>query len=453
MQLRPNQVDATRIGIDFFKSEKKPSIIVAPTAYGKSVVIAHIVAGIEGKTIILQPSKELLEQNYKKFRALGGNASIFSASLGMKRLSNTATYATIGSVYKLGELFKAHGYTNMIVDEIHLYPRSEGMFGQFTTTSGIKKVLGLTATPFKLQSNVDQFGNAFSKLQMLTSMSKKGKFFHDIIYVNQIQDIVKLGYWAKLSYQVYDFDTSELVFNSSKADYTEESLENSYKKQDLHGKVMRKLAEISDRKSIIVFVPSVGQAQYLASVVPNAAAVYASMPDHLRESAIQRFRDRYLRVIFNVNILSVGFDYPQIDAIIMARPTASLAWFYQAVGRGTRIHPDKKDCLVIDFAGNVQKFGRIEELYYKKEIIWKCFGEGGKLLTGIPLHEIGKKFDNGRPEIANDGKVRMPFGIHAGKELREVPKNYRNWMLREFTWTERNENLRSELIKLQESGL
>ena len=65
--LRKNQIEPVRIGIEYF-SEKKPvpSIIVAPTAFGKSIVIAQIAKGIGEKVLVIQPSKELLEQNYEK---------------------------------------------------------------------------------------------------------------------------------------------------------------------------------------------------------------------------------------------------------------------------------------------------------------------------------------------------------------------------------------------------
>src|SRR6187455_1121676 len=96
-KLRENQVKAVEIGVNYFrKGIIKPSLLVEPVAYGKSIVIAHIVQGVKdlGKTLILQPSKELLEQNYNKFIALEGEASIYSASMNQKEFGDV-TYATI----------------------------------------------------------------------------------------------------------------------------------------------------------------------------------------------------------------------------------------------------------------------------------------------------------------------------------------------------------------------
>jgi DNA repair protein RadD len=91
-----------------------------------------------------------------------------------------------------------------------------------------------------------------------------------------------------------------------------------------------------------------------------------------------------LRVVVQVTILSVGFDHPELDCIITGRPTASLSWWYQFVGRVTRIHPNKANGLVVDFVGSVPKFGKVEDLYFKYEApLWKLYGESQKLLTGI----------------------------------------------------------------------
>ncbi|MES2395889.1 MAG: hypothetical protein V4549_07795, partial [Bacteroidota bacterium] len=133
------------------------------------------------------------------------------------------------------------------------------------------------------------------------------------------------------------------------------------------------------------------------------------------------------------------------DTIICARPTASLAWLYQALGRGTRIHPDKEDCLIVDFSGNVKKFGRIEKLVFVKENIWKLYGEGGNLLTGIPLHTIGQH--TAETEAAPK-KITMPFGKHVGIEIKNIDKGYREWMLKNFTWNSKTMNIKKEIERL-----
>jgi DNA repair protein RadD len=454
MELRKNQVKPVEVGTAYFKEKKpKPSIMVLPTAFGKSILIAAIVKNTDDKMLVLQPSKELLEQNISKYRMMGGRASIFSASMGEKKIDNV-TYATIGSIKSIGKTFKQLGFTKMIIDEVHLFPRTlDSMLGTFLKDSEITHVLGLTATPLKLQQNSDIDGNTFSKLVMLTSRSKHGNFFKELIYVSQISEMVELGYWSKLEYQTYKLDTTGLVFNSTKADYTESSLNKVYESNDLFGKITQKCADLWDRKSILVFVPSVQQALDLENIIPNSAAVYGEMDKKRRDSVISAFKDLRLRVVINVNVLSVGFDHPQLDAIICARPTASLAWLYQAFGRLTRIHPSKKDGLIVDFSGNVEKFGKIEKLVIQKERIWKMYGENGVLLTGIPMHEIGHHSIESEKEVEQERvqkekePYKMPFGKHKGEVIEKIPQSYISWMLSTFDWNDNNKKLKTELLK------
>jgi len=439
MELRPNQTAPVYLALEFFKKPHEPAIIVAPTAFGKSVVIAKI-AEQQDRVLIIQPSKELLEQNYQKFVMLGGYAAIYSASMGQKRVDKV-TYATIGSIYKHGAYFKEMGFTKIIIDEAHLYPRNrDSMLGEFLAASGISWVLGLTATPLKLQTNMSREGKPFSQLKMLTSRSKHGQFYKNILYVAQIQEMVEMGYWSKLMYEQYDMDTTGLVYNSSRSDYTEDSMHKVYEGNNTHEKIMHKFSVMTDRRSIIVFVPCVIDAQKLASQTPNATCVYAEMNPKDRELAITGFKKGAIRVIYNVNILATGFDHTKVDGIITARPTASLGMYYQQIGRGTRIDPEKKDCLVVDFSGNVKKFGKLENLVYRKENnTWGLYGEKGVLLTGVPLHEIGKP-------PANPLTMNMPFGQYRGQKLKFIPLSYRFWLLRTIKFGASNKNLKEGLM-------
>lgn len=442
--LRPNQVPAHKIAVDFFsQANPEPSIIVAPTAFGKSHLIAHVTNDIVGKTLILQPTKELLQQNYEKFTLLGGYAAIYSASAGIKRFGNVM-YATIGSIKGLGEKFKALGFENLIIDEVHLYPRSvESMLGNFLAESGIHKVLGLTATPFKLQSNTDMNGERFSKLQMLTSLSKASaseagkvsRFFKDIIYVSQIQEMIELNFWSKLEYELHEFEEVGLDWNSAKSDYTDDSLKYNYENQQIEAKIIDRLRSL-DRKSVIIFVPSIADAISLADQLPNAAAVHSKLKDAERDDIIKGFRAGRIRYLVNVDIVSTGFDHTKVDCIVFGRKTASLAWFYQAAGRGTRIDPDKEDCLIIDFTGNVKRFGRLEFIYFKKKRFWQVYGEGGRLLTGIAMDQIGQVIDG------PTSGVKMPFGKYKGTDISAIPRSYIDYMLREFTWTTNNQYIK-----------
>ncbi len=452
--LRENQTEPIDKAIRFFREPNPvPSLIVLPTAWGKSILTAYCAKYCGEKLIVLQPSKELLEQNFQKYITLcggfGSNAGIFSASLGRKEIM-PITYATIGSIKALGAKFKQLGFTKMLIDEAHLYPReSTSMLGRFLKDSGITHVLGITATPVKLQQNRDLNGNTFSKLVMLTSKSKKGNFFKHIIHVGQVQEMVRLGYWSKLVYEQQAFDGSMLVFNSSKSEYTEESVQQAYYANGGTDTILSALNMHKERRHILAYVPSVQEAIDLAARYPNAGVVYGEQDKREREETISRFKSGALRVLFNVRVLSTGFDFTGIDCIVLGISTASIALYYQIIGRGTRIDESKRDCLICDIGGNIDRFGRVEDITFEQGKMWRMFGTGGRLLSGIPIHDIGKytREDTKIVDAKAEAPIEiMPFGKYKGERLVNIPQDYRQWMLRSFDWNERNDKLRKSLI-------
>jgi DNA repair protein RadD len=457
MKLRDYQLEPVAIGIEFFNTPKMaPSIIVAPTAFGKSIVIAYIAKGINEKVLVIQPSKELLEQNYNKLINLGGKASIYSASMGEKEIGDI-TYATIGSIINIAWKFRELGITKVIIDECDRYPRDKnGQLRKFIDGMKATHVLGLTATPLKLQTNMSETG-PYSKLVMLTNRSKHGTFFKHIIHVSQIEEIVKMGFWTPLEYQSYDFDTGALVYNSSGAEYTNDSIARAYENQNLQDKIVKKVRELQDRKSILIAVPTIIQATQLAGKIPSAAVVHGETPTGERNRIIEEFRNQKIRVIVQVNVLTVGFDYPELDCLITGRPTASISWWYQFVGRGTRIHDNKQNCLVVDFVGAVDKFGKVESLYYKEDEdgIWELYGENKKKLTGIPMHEIGIHLEGGinlseqRNEEGEIQKIYMTFGKYANKPVASIPPYYRKWLLDNIKWNPYNQKIKDEILRLE----
>ena len=451
--LRQNQPEPIDKAIRFFREPKpKPSLIVLPTAWGKSILTAYVAKHTNDKLIVLQPSKELLEQNYTKYLNLCdgfANAGIYSASFGRKEIAQV-TYATIGSIKALGAEFKRLGFTKMLIDEAHLYPReADSMLGRFLQDSGITHVLGITATPVKLQTNRDKEGQTFSKLVMLTSRSKKGNFYKSIIHVGQVQEMVELGFWSPLVYEASGFDDSLLVFNSSKSEYTEESVQQAYDANGGTQTVIDALDAHPERRHVLAFVPSVQDAIDLSARYPDSAVIYGEMDKRERASVIERFRAGQIRVIFNVRVLSTGFDYTGIDCIVFGISTASIALYYQIIGRGTRIDPEKTDCLICDLGGNVSRFGRVEDIVFEQGKMWRMFGTGGRLLSGIPIHDIGK-YTREDTALVDNGKYApieiMPFGKYKGERIADIPLNYRQWMIRAFEWNARNEKLRQSIV-------
>ena len=177
-KLRPYQQQASDAAIRFLVdgSRKGHGLMVLPTGSGKSLVIADIVNRLDTDVLILQPSKEILEQNYEKLCSYGFLfCSIYSASCGRKEV-NKATFATIGSVYKKPDEFRHFRY--VIIDEAHLASEDpDGMYMTFLKDIGAKCV-GLTATPYRLYTTGTR-EEPGSMLRFLTRL--RGKFFTQLI--------------------------------------------------------------------------------------------------------------------------------------------------------------------------------------------------------------------------------------------------------------------------------
>ena len=320
--LRPNQQKAVNDSLEFIHNEPgRNGIVVAPVAFGKSLVVANLARELGGSTLCLQPSKELLEQNYDKYTSYGEGASIFSASKGIKEVGDV-TFATAQSVANSPNLFKDFKYVT--IDECHLRTKVSGTMHKALKIINPKKVIGLTASPVYLSGGLDG-----SMLKMMNRSNKS--FFKKIIHATQIHEMVEQGYWAPLVYQNRYVDTNMLKYNTSQSDYTLESLMKMYEDNNTQSNIVDEVShlKLDNRRSTLVFVPSIEEAEALTALIPNSAAVSSKTPPKLRKEIINGFKDRDIHTVFNVDILSVGFDHPLLDSIITARATASMAIYYQ----------------------------------------------------------------------------------------------------------------------------
>jgi DNA repair protein RadD len=378
-ELRPYQRQAVDAAVAFFDSPTKGNgLIVLPTGAGKSLVIANIAYRLDAPVLIFQPSKEILEQNYHKLLAYGVlDAGIFSASFNSKAVRKV-TFATIGSVKSHKDYFRRFRY--VIIDECHLVNAEAGMYKDFIDAIGCK-VIGLTATPYRLYSS--RFYG--SMLRFLTRT--RPRIFDYLLYHVQVRTLLEQGFLAELNYyQLPIVNTSRLQLNSTGADYTDASIRKHYEEvkfsEELASVVNRLLN--AGRKSIFVFTRFTDEAEHLARVLgKRAAVVTGDTPANERESVLRRFKAGSIVVVTNVGVLPIGFDFAELDTVVLARPTMSLALYYQMVGRAIR--PCKgKTGWVVDLCGNYKRFGRVDnlELRQRKPGIWAVFS-GQKQLTNV----------------------------------------------------------------------
>lgn len=379
--LRPYQKEAVEAGVKFFKSNSKNNaILILPTGAGKSVVIANILAPLEGKTIILQPSKEILEQNFAKYISNGYKASVYSASAGQKKV-DTITFCTIGSIINKKHLFE--GLEHIIIDECHLVNAKGGMYDEFIKAFPRAKVLGLTATPYRLHSTMEG-----AQLKFLTRT--RPKVFDEILYYVQNSELFNNGYLSKLEYFSFNVvDRSMLQLNSSGSDFTEQSLRRYYKIIDMPSKIVQYAIRLLAKKpNLLIFCSLIEEAQNVTKRIPGAVLLTGDTKKDDRERILSQFKSGKIRCVVNVGVLTTGFDYPELECVLIARSTMSLALYYQIVGRAMRIAPQKETAWIVDLGGNMNFFGKIETMKIEKTPTGLFYiSNNGRQLTNVPFQK------------------------------------------------------------------
>lgn len=374
--LRPYQKEAIDAAVSRMRAVvKKPFIIQAATGAGKSLMIAEICRQIDRPTLILQPSKELLEQNYDKLTSFGPelDVGIYSASMDSRDIRKF-TYATIGSIHKKPELFEHFGH--VIIDECHqVNPKNlGGMYTKFLNDIGARNVCGLTATPYRLAHKYffrDGQRIYTTHLKMVNRIYPY--FFRDIAYKIETQQLIDEGYLAPIRYYRQHTDWSTLQVNSTGADFTPESVERFWDDQKMKNLYYSMQLIDKHAQRNLIFASSLKQAEKILAMLNgmkiSAGIVTANTPMKDREVLVNAYKAGDFKHMINVGVFTTGFDVPELDSICLARPTMSLALYYQMVGRGVRKDRNNPDKVlhVFDFAGNVDKLGRVETIRIEKE--------------------------------------------------------------------------------------
>lgn len=295
------------------------ALAVLATGAGKSIVIAEVANRLQNDVLILQPSKEILEQNVAKMKLYvdSWHIGVFSASAGQKNVRRY-TFATIGSVYRHPRLFAHFGL--VLLDEAHGHniKNTGGMYSSFfkavnkiRADQGLPeiKIIGLTATPYRNVTgyHMDDHGNltASVTLKLINRMKPDAKtecFWKRILVNVGIGDLINDGYLSSVEYENRTFIThEEMKLNKSMSDFDLDDY--AVKLGSRQQQVVECILDAQQRfKSILVFCPSVGQANKYASIIPNSAAVSAKTNDYDRSQIGQMFKAGQIQTIFNMGV-------------------------------------------------------------------------------------------------------------------------------------------------------
>lgn len=378
MKLRPYQNDAFKQIISDIKLPGN-SLVVMPGGAGKSHVIAAAATLFE-PVLILQPSRELLEQNRNKLMLLVDPEEIgtYSASFN-ERTIRRFTFATIQSVYKKPELFEHVGL--VLIDEAHnLAPRKLGsMYTSFLKAIGSPKVIGMTATPFRLEIGYHINANgeleASTMLKLINRMrhkSHKEMFWKRIIYHIQYKELEKAGYLAPIEY-IHEplLPYNEIPINNSYSDYNLDLFAQSIVGRE--AQIISTIGEAQKRyKSVLVFCATTDQARDLQATIKGSGLVLGETDTKERKNTIQGFKTGSIKTVFNFGTLTTGFDHPALDCIILLRPTRSIPLYIQILSRLSRRAPGKVKGTVIDLTGTCKAIGRLDtfEMYRNSRGLW-----------------------------------------------------------------------------------
>ncbi|MBI3865542.1 MAG: DEAD/DEAH box helicase family protein [Planctomycetia bacterium] len=257
----------------------------------------------------------------------------------------------------------------ILVHNCHLIPpEGEGMYRQFLAeakqVSPHMRVIGLTATPFRLKSGM---------------ICSPDHFLNAVCHEIGVRELIRDGYLCPLISKAgrSRADTSRIAVRAG--EFAAAELESVMDQDELVRAACREIvAHSADRQACLIFASGVQHGRHVCRVLQEehgieCGFVCGETPDAERDELLARFRGMStslfgqapLRYLCNVNVLTTGFDAPQIDCIALLRPTMSPGLFVQMVGRGFRLHSGKRTCLVLDFGGNVERHGPVDQVRVK----------------------------------------------------------------------------------------
>lgn len=365
------------------------NLLVAATGTGKTVIAAldykrlSEVAGRELKLLFVAHRQEILKQALRTYRDVMQDGAFGELYVGEHKPKDWRhIFASVQSLSSLGiEQLEPDFFDVVVIDEFHhaMAPTYRRLLDHLTP----QELLGLTATPER-GDGVDvakQFfdGRTASELRLWDALDA------DLL--------VPFHYFGVSD----DVDLSQLEWKRGNYDTTQ--LSALYTGNDARAaKIIRELrdkATSTDDMRAIGFCVSVQHAHYMAEVFNRAGiasvAVDGTTDNADREEALRRLGQREINCIFAVDLFNEGLDLPQVDTILLLRPTQSATVFLQQLGRGLRRAEGKAVLTVLDFIGQQRREFRFDLRY--------------RALTGYGRKELEKAVEDEFPYLPSGSQI------------------------------------------------
>lgn len=347
MPLRPYQLRAVEAIQSHILESTEPIVAELATGAGKSHIISAVAEWIHSKSkkpvLVLQPSKELVEQNHSKYPT---KASIYCASAGQKCLEYPVVFASPLSIRNA----ESQNYAAIILDEADLInPTIIKLINSLKLVNPKIRIIGLTATPYRT-------GEGFIyEIDLDNELSKHIKpYFKKLVARVTANELIKLGYL-----------TPPLVDTPVGAYEVTENLDTvTIGKGRLTAQIVKQVVRAAANcRGVMLFASTIDHALEIQASIPGSRVITGDMKKKDRSRDIDDFKAQKYKYIISVGTLTTGFDCPHVDLIAVLRATDSARLFQQIIGRGTRLYDGKKYFIVMDFAGNIERHGLEDDLF------------------------------------------------------------------------------------------
>ncbi len=334
MQLRPYQTESKDAILREWDSDRQRTLLVLPTGTGKTIVFCAVAEEIVrrgGRVLILAHRGELLDQAADKLhRSTGLACAVEKAEETCLGKWERIVVGSVQSMMRAQRLakFQPDYFGAIIVDEAHhaLADSYQRVLEHFSEAC----VLGVTATPDRGDKR------------------DLGQYFESLAYEYLLPQAVKDGFLCQITAATVPLVIDIAGVKQQGGDYQLSGIATAldpYLEQ-----IADELVKVRDRKTV-VFLPLIATSQKFAHLLRqrgiDAMEVNGESTD--RSAVLERFEAMDSGVLCNAMLLVEGWDCPPVDCIVPLRPTKVRSFFYQMVGRGTRIHPGKENLLILDF--------------------------------------------------------------------------------------------------------
>ena len=359
MKLRDYQtksIEDTRLALA--QGNRRP-VVVLPTGAGKTVIAAHMIRATAAKgnnALFLAPRRELVYQTSEKLQTFGVNHGVLMAG----EPSSMFPAVQVGCIPTMHRRCiqgdKPLPRANLVlVDEAHLSVArtTREIIDRYVDQGAV--VIGLTATPCRSDG------------------AGLGQIYDTLVEGPSIAELIAQGYLVRPRY--FSGKAPDLKGVRVQAgDYNKKQLGERVNTVELVGDVVENWARLAQGRPTVVFSVNVSHSMALAenfqAVGIRAEHVDGRTDNQERAEILQRLHSGETEVLCNCQVATYGLDIPPVSAIVLARPTKSIAAYFQMIGRGLRTFPGKSDCLVLDHAGSVANLGFVEQ-----EMPWSLDGK------------------------------------------------------------------------------